>query len=119
MHWAVYGSQINLPVVYLMQAEDTGRTALPKDQRRWPQVQTHLMAQSLGGLKLLTIARGSDEDFDDLHLKRLRRFHLGPMYSSAYTRQTGPFQALAEREPPGFADVREFVVGAGGRVLRY
>lgn len=192
LHWAVYDSQINLPVVYLMEIEDTGSNPLPKDERRWPGVQAHLIAQSLGGLKLLTIARGFDEDFADLHPKRLRRFHLGPMYSSAYTQQSGPlpkvladtaapegqdwalawtaedlqservveeragwfskverevfvldpfagrgaetgatrteraiilpqrpFQVLAERNPPGFADVRKFVVGAGGRVLRY
>jgi len=30
-----------------------------------------------------------------------------------------PYQALAERDPPGFSDVRKFVVGAGGRVLSY
>ncbi|MEP3329943.1 hypothetical protein [Sedimentitalea sp.] len=192
LHWAVYDSQTNLPVVYLMEVEDSGSNALPKDQRRWPGVQAHLIAQSLGGLKLLTIARGFDEDFSDLHPKRLRRFHLGPMYSSAYTQQSGPlpkvladaaapegqdwalawtaedleservveeragwfsnverevfaldpfagrgadtgatrteraiilpqrpFQVLAERNPPGFADVKKFVVGSGGRVLRY
>lgn len=192
LHWAVYDSQINLPIIYLMELEDTGRIALPKDQRRWPEVQAHLMAQGLGGLKLLTIAKGFDEDFNDLHPKRLRRFHLGPMYSHAYTQQSGPlrevlrdaqapegqdwalawtteeleservveeragwfstverevfaldpfagrgadtgatrtqrsiilpqrpFQVLAERNPPGFNDVRKFVVSEGGRVLRY
>lgn len=192
LHWAVYDSQINLPVVYLMELEDSGKVALPKDERRWPEVSAHLMAQSLAGLKLLTIAQGFDEDFDDLHPKRLRRFHLGPMYSSAFTAQSGPLQAvlsearapegqdwalawtteilesdrvreersgwfstverevflldpfggrgaetgatrteraiilpqrpyqvLAEKNPPGFADVRKYVVGAGGRVLRY
>ncbi len=192
LHWAVYDSQVNLPVVYLMELEDGGRTALPKDQNRWPEVQAHLMAQSLGALKLVTIARGFDEDFDDLHPKRLRRFHLGPMYSNAYTHQSGPlrdvlsdaaspegqdwalawtdevlesereietragwfstverqvfaldpfsgrgvdtgatrtqraiilpqrpYQVLAERDPPGFADVRKFVVSDSGQVLRY
>ncbi len=192
VHWAVYDTQINLPVIYLMEIEDTGRVSLPKDQRRWPEVQAHLMAQSLGALKLLTIARGFDEDFDDLHPKHLRRIHVGPMYSSAFTEQTGPlrevlaeamapegqdwalawtteeleservteersgwfstverqvfaldpfsgrgaetgatrtqrsiilpqrpFQVLAERNPPGFADVRKFVVSDGGSVLRY
>jgi len=134
------------------------------------------MAQSVGGLKLLTIAKGFDEDFDDLHPTRLRRFHIGPMYSHAFTRQMGPlrdvleaanspvgedwalvcwfgtverqifaldpfsgqgaetgatrmerslimperpFQALAERNPAGFRDVRKFVVSDGGRVLSY
>jgi len=66
LHWAVYDSQFNLPVIYMMELEDSGKVALPKDQRRWPEVQAHLMAQALGGLKLVTIAKGFDEDFDDL-----------------------------------------------------
>lgn len=190
VHWAVYDSQINLPVIYLMELEDSGRTALPNDDRRWPEVRAHLMAQSLGMLKLLTIAQGLDTDFDDLHPKRLRRITLGPMYSHSFTLQSGPisevladaraepgddwalawtfedllsereetakegwfgtvqrqifaldgyagrgaetgttrtermvilperpFQVLAERNPPGFAGMRKFVVGAGGRIL--
>ncbi|NUB45989.1 hypothetical protein GEU84_016445 [Fertoebacter nigrum] len=192
VHWAVYDSQVNLPVVYLMELEDSGRKPLPTDDRRWPGVQAHLMAQSLGGLKLLTIATGFDTDFADLHPKRLRRIHLGPMYSHSFTLQSGPisdvladaraeagmdwalvwtiedlvadrveqvkegwfgtverqifaldpfagrgadtgasktermiilperpFQVLAEKNPPGFADVRKFVVGGGGRVISY
>ena len=90
--WAVYDSQSNLPVIYMMDVEDTGKAALPKDSRRWPEVQRHLMAQAVGGLKLLTIAKGFDQDFDDLHPKRLRRFHIGPMYSSAFTEQSGPIR---------------------------
>jgi len=91
----------NLPVLYLMELEDSGQTALPKDQYRWPEVQAHLSAQALGGLKLVTIARGFDEDFADLHPKRLRRFHLGPMYSHAYTKQKGPLrEVLAEANAP-------------------
>jgi hypothetical protein len=103
IHWAVYDSQINLPTIYMMELEDTGRIGLPKDDRRWPEVQAHLMAQSLGGLKLLTIAKGFDEDFDDLHPKRLRRFHVGPMYSHAFTRQAGPLRQVLEeaRSPVG------------------
>jgi hypothetical protein len=101
LHWASYDSQVNLPVIYLMEVEDSGATALPKDQRRWPEVQAHLSAQALGGLKLVTIAKGFDEDFADLHPKRLRRFHLGPMYSHAYTRQAGPLrEVLAEANAP-------------------
>lgn len=192
VHWAVYDSQVNLPAIYLLELEDTARRALPKDLRRWPEAQRHLMAQSLDGLKLITIAKGFDEDFDDLHPKRLRRIHIGPMYSSAYTKQVGPirkvledadapagedwtlawtleeleservkqersgwfgtverevfaldpfsgrgvdtgatrversvilperpFQVLAEMDPPGFKDVRKFVVSKAGRVLSY
>ncbi|MDQ2094100.1 hypothetical protein [Rhodalgimonas zhirmunskyi] len=96
LHWAVYDSQINLPTIYLMEVEDSGRTALPKDERRWPEAQAHLVGQSVGGLKLVTIAKGFDEDFDDLHPKRLRRFHVGPMYSKAYTLQNGPLREVLE-----------------------
>lgn len=192
LHWAVYDSSVNLPVIYLMELEDTGRIALPKDQNRWPEVQAHLMAQAMNGLKLVTIAKGFDGDFDDLHPKSLRRIHVGPMYSHAFTEQSGPlrevlseahapegqdwalawtseeleservteeragwfssverevfaldpfggrgadtgatrtlrsiilpqrpFQVLAEKNPPGFAEVRKFVVSPQGRVLRY
>ncbi len=105
VHWAVYDSQVNLPVIYMMELEDSGKTALPKDQRRWPEAQAHLMAQALGGLKLMTIAKGFDEDFDDLHPKRLRRFHLGPMYSNAFTRQSGPIgDVLAQARAPAGQD---------------
>jgi hypothetical protein len=103
LHWATYDSQVNLPVIYMMEVEDSGREALPRDTRRWPEVQAHLSAQALGGLKLVTIARGFDEDFPDLHPKRLRRFHLGPMYSHVYTRQNGPLRDVLEqaRAPEG------------------
>lgn len=96
IHWAAYDSQINLPVIYLAEIEDSGKTSLPQDLSRWPDVQEHLLAQSLVGLKLLTIARGFDEDFRHLHPKRLLRCHVGPMYSSAYTRQSGPLRRVLE-----------------------
>ncbi len=92
IHWAAYDSQTNLPVIYFMELEDTASRALPHDERRWPRVQAHLMAQSVSGLKLLTIAQGFDRDFDTLHPKMLRRFHLGPMHSHAYTEQRGPLR---------------------------
>lgn len=103
MHWAVYDLQLNLPVVYLMDVEEGGRKPLPTDDRRWPQVQAHLMAQSAGGLKLLTIAQGFDADFPDIHPKRLRRLRLGPMHSHSFTLQTGPISDVlgSAAAPPG------------------
>lgn len=57
------------------------------------------MAQSIAGLKLLTIAQGFDKDFSGLHPKRLRRFTLGPMYSHDFTLQSGPIsQVLADAQ---------------------
>ena len=97
VHWASYDSQTNLPAIYLMELEDTSSRALPHDERRWPRGQSHLMAQAVSGLKLLTIAQGFDKDFDSLHPKMLRRFHIGPMYSHTFTEQRGPLRdVLAE-----------------------
>ncbi|MFC3088305.1 hypothetical protein [Tabrizicola soli] len=96
VHWAVWDTQANLPVVYLMDVEDSGRKPLPNDAYRWPQVQQALMAQSVGGLKLLTIATGFDKDFEGLHPKRLRRIILGPMYSASFTLQSGPISKVLE-----------------------
>lgn len=96
VHWAVWDSQANLPVVYLMDLEDSGKKPLPTDAARWPQAQAAFMAQSVGGLKLLTIATGFDKDFDDLHPKRLRRIILGPMYSASFTLQSGPISKVLE-----------------------
>lgn len=96
VHWAVWDSQVNLPVVYLMDVEDSGKKPLPNDAYRWPQVQQALMAQSVGGLKLVTIATGFDKDFEGLHPKRLRRIILGPMYSASFTLQSGPISKVLE-----------------------
>ena len=94
VYWAVYDSQTNIPTIYMMHVEDSGSRALTHDERRWPRVQSHLMAQSVSGLNLLTIASGFDDDFDKLHPKWLKRFHLGPMYSHTFTTQTGPLRDI-------------------------
>ncbi|CTQ57701.1 MAG: hypothetical protein RIE06_00760 [Roseibium album] len=94
IHWAVYDSLQNIPLIYVMDLEDSGKRPLAKDERRWPRVQGHLTAQSSAGLKLLTIARGFDHDFADLHPKRLRRFYVGPMYSHTFTQQSGPLREV-------------------------
>lgn len=101
IHWAAYDSQQNIPLIYVMDLEDSGGWPLAKDERRWPRVQSHLMAQSPASLKLVTIASGFDNDFEDLHPKRLRRFYVGPMYSHTFTRQSGP--------------LRDVLAQAGGR----
>ncbi len=196
VHWAVYDSQQNIPLIYILDLEDSGKWPLAKDERRWPRVQSHLTAQSSASLKLVTIARGFDRDFDDLHPKRLRRFFLGPMYSHTFTQQSGPlrdvlaeatgrpgedwalawttetlvasgsefesagffssverqiyqldplsahspasqevaghthqqrslilpqrpYQILEERNPPGFANIRKYVVSPSGKILSY
>ncbi len=103
IHWAVWDSGVNLPVVYLLELEDSGRRPLPEDAYRWPGLQQKLLAQSMGGLKLVTMATGFDRDFEDAYPKRLRRITLGPMYSSGFTLQSGPISHVLEdaRAPEG------------------
>ena len=103
IHWAVFDTQTNLPVIYLLDVEDSGRKPLPKDDRRWPLISQGIMAQSVGGLKLLTIAAGFDKDFEALHPKRLRRLTLGPMHSQDFTLQSGPISQVlkAANAPDG------------------
>ena len=103
IHWAVWDSQTNLPVVYLFDVQDSGKKPLPNDDRRWPLVQQSLMAQSIGGLKLLTMAQGFDKDFEAIHPKRLRRITLGPMHSHDFTLQSGPISDVlkAANAPDG------------------
>ncbi|MBJ2152309.1 hypothetical protein [Paracoccus sp. IB05] len=103
IHWAVWDSGLNLPVVYLLEMEDTGRRSLPEDALRWPGIRQKLLAQSMGGLKLVTMATGFDKDFEDACPKRLRRITLGPMYSSGFTLQSGPISNVLEdaRAPEG------------------
>lgn len=103
IHWAVWDAQTNLPVVYLFDVQDSGRKPLPNDDRRWPLVQQGVMAQSVTGLKLLTMAQGFDKDFEALHPKRLRRLTLGPMHSQDFTLQSGPISQVlkAANAPDG------------------
>ncbi|WBU57452.1 hypothetical protein [Paracoccus sediminicola] len=103
IHWAVYDSQLNMPVLYLLECDDSGRRPLVEDSRRWPEVQAHLMAQSVTTLQLVTIAQGFDRDFDNLHPHRLRRVLLGPIYSQHFTTQEGPIREVLDnaRAPSG------------------
>lgn len=103
IHWAVWDGQVNLPVVYLLDVEEDGSRPLPEDAYRWPPMQQKLLAQSVGGLKLLTIATGFDDDFETTYPKRLRRITLGPMYSAGFTLQSGPISKVLEdaRAPQG------------------
>lgn len=94
VHWSVYDSATSLPAIWLLVVEDSGPRPLAEDETRWPRAQDHLLAQSLSGLRLLTVARGFDEDFDDLHPKFLRRITVGPMYSHAFTEQSGPLRDI-------------------------
>ncbi|WP_179378547.1 hypothetical protein [Jannaschia marina] len=103
LHWSVWDGRRNLPVIWLMEVEDSGASGLPSDFARMARVSGHLMAQALPELKLSTVASGFDTDFPDVHPKRLLRLTVGPMYSSAFTQQTeGLGEVLvAARAPAG------------------
>lgn len=103
VHWSSWDGQRNLPVIWAMEVEDAGRKPLSQDFAVWQRVQGHLMAQALPELKLVTVAKGFDDDFEGLHPKRLLRLTVGPMYSSAFTMQTEGLGAVldAARAPAG------------------
>lgn len=103
LHWSAWDGQRNLPVIWMMEVEDVGNRPLASDFARWVRVQGHLMAQALPELKLVTVATGFDDDFEDIHPKRLLRLTIGPMYSSAFTRQTEGLGRVLEaaRAPAG------------------
>lgn len=85
--WSVYDSDLNLPVIYMMDVEDTGRLAMTEDPAVWSVLSRHLMAQSTMKLDMNTIARGVDTDFKRLHPLSMRRVLIGPLYSSPFTVQ--------------------------------
>lgn len=101
IRWAVYDTHRNMPNIYLLGVEETGAQPLMSDEKRWRRLAKHLTAQSLSTLKLLTIARGLDKDFSDIHPKRLRRIHFGPMYSNRFTRHADVVQDLLSEPEPG------------------
>lgn len=105
LDWAVWDGGRNLPVIWTLEAEDTGRTPLAEDPTRWIRVRDHLMAQALPELKMVTVAKGIDDDFERFHPKRMTRVTVGPMYSQAYTRQTeGLGRVLAAAHAPAGQD---------------
>ena len=105
LHWSAWDGQRNLPVIWAMELEDVGRRPLAEDYARFARVQGHLMAQAMPELKLLTVAKGFDDDFEDLHPKRLIRLTVGPMYSQAFTLQTeGLGAVLAAANAPAGED---------------
>ena len=105
IHWGVYDSQLNVPILYLLDCDDSGRRPLVEDAKRWPEVRAHLLAQSVAGLQLVTIAQGFDNDFATLHPRRLRRITLGPVYSREFTVQEGPIrQVLSDANAPAGQD---------------
>jgi hypothetical protein len=102
VHWAVYDTDRNTPNLYLMVLEDSQYPPVDRDEIFREQVEKHLIAQSLSGLKLLTIATGFDKDFQRLHPKELKRIHVGPLYSNRFTRHADAIQEIL-REAEGEA----------------
>lgn len=95
-HWAVYDTQRNIPNIYIMVLDDSGKTPLHKSEELAPHAADALLSQSISTLKLVTIASGFDRDFPTLHPKSLKRVHIGPLYSSSFTRHSDSVQAVLE-----------------------
>ena len=110
VHWGVFDGNANLPLVYVATVEDSSEAmvrSLARDGKlnermpiplpvggllnpqlahsfdRWAE------ANSSYSLTPTTIATSLDETFEHLHPKQLRRFVLGPFYSSGVTEHGG------------------------------
>jgi len=81
--WATYDGVTNIPYVYLLEIEDSGR--MLRDKTKLEELVKVLKAESISTLKPISIATSIDELFDSLHPKSLKRIQIGPMFSNAYT----------------------------------
>ena len=99
--WSVYDTTMNVPVIYLLDVEDTGRYPMPNDASVWPVLCHHLVSQSINSLTLKTIAEGVDQDFKRLHPVRLRRIVVGPFYANGFTMQDGAVQTALDKAGEG------------------
>ena len=94
--WSVFDSARNLPMVYMMVAEDSGRTSLIEDRAALDALGQHLISQSMSTLKMVTIASGLDKDFETLHPKSLKRISVGPLYSNTFTEHNDAIQRILD-----------------------
>lgn len=95
--WAVYDTTMNVPVIYILDLEDSGRYSMPDDTSVWPVLCHHLLSQSINTLSLKTIAEGVDRDFRTLHPLRLRRLVIGPFYANTFTHQEGAVDVALDK----------------------
>ncbi|MDF1609754.1 hypothetical protein PZ897_16320 [Hoeflea sp. YIM 152468] len=107
VHWGVFDGSQTLPMVYMATIEDSSeaiaKMLVGPDRKLKPDLEIPLpvggllnpefargfdvFAEKNGAYSLspATIAQNMDADFEHLHPKQLRRFVLGPFYSSGVT----------------------------------
>lgn len=89
LSWSNYESSINLPVIYLLEMEVSGK--YDKEE-----LEKELNYLTNSNLKLITIATKIDEKFEFLHPKKLKRIYIGPLYSNDFTEHNDLLQKIIE-----------------------
>lgn len=122
-HWGTFDGTANLPMVYVAVLEDSAgelsknllaKPGVLKDGLDIPfpiegllnpdiahQFDDFAEKNSAYGLTLSTIAQNMDRDFENLHPVQLRRFIMGPFYSTGVTRHGAAVEAILDevRDP--------------------
>ncbi|MNU29088.1 hypothetical protein D3C71_175350 [compost metagenome] len=117
--WGTYDGPNALPMIYMATIEDSSermcRALVTSDGRLNPDIRIDLPVGGLlnhdyaaafdrfaesncdFALSLVTIATNLDKDFDFLHPKQLRRFIIGPFYSTAVEGESSGVSDLLQR----------------------
>lgn len=85
IHWASFDAQRNLPVVYIMLIEYSGKKPFLEDDVSEEFIEA-VKSFNSSQYKLVTICHELDKKFPNIHPKKLKRLSIGPLYINGLTR---------------------------------
>lgn len=85
IHWATFDIEKNIPVVFILLVEYSGKGKLEEDEM-YSDFYSELKHYSSTGFKLLTIATELDKKYSKIHPKSLKRINVGPLYINGFTK---------------------------------
>lgn len=95
-HWSVYDVKKNIPNIYVMVFEYSGKGGIEENPEIFEQLITSIINNSSSELKLLTIGMNLDKEFPLLHPKSLKRVHVGPVYNNGITKHNDSIQSILD-----------------------
>lgn len=95
-HWSVYDVKKNIPNIYVMGFEYSGKTAIENDASEFEKLLSSMIDNSRSELKLVTIGMNIDKEFSALHPKSLKRVHVGPVYNNGVTKHNDSIQSVLD-----------------------
>lgn len=95
-HWSIYDVKKNIPNIYVMVFEYSGKGGIEEDPEFFEQLMKSLIDNSSSELKLLTIGMNVDKEFPLLHPKSIKRVHVGPVYNNGITKHNDSIQSILD-----------------------